>query len=153
MKKLIILAVIPLAFLLFTQTHHKTYVANDYPAVWKDLPKDSLSDSWSMGSRECTSWVAWKIFKTFNYGVTGWGNAQRWDDNAHTRGITVNQTPEIHAVLVDDSFYPGHVAWVEHINKDGTIHISQYNADSQGNYSEEDVSPNSFQFIHFKQKS
>ena len=75
---------------------------------------------------ECVSYAAWKVYS--NYGVlANWGNANTWDDNARTAGYTINHTPEAGAVGQTDDGYYGHVFWVEHVNKDGSIVISDYN--------------------------
>ena len=42
----------------------------------------------------------------------GWGNANRWDNNARAMGYTVSSTPRVGAVAQTDAGYYGHVAVV-----------------------------------------
>jgi surface antigen len=100
---------------------------DDYPAVWKDEPTNRLKDSWGMENRQCTSWVAWKVFKTFGYSVTDWGNAYEWPAAAQRSAIKTTTEPLAYSIAVDDSFNPGHVMWVERVNSNGTINVSEYN--------------------------
>ena len=75
---------------------------------------------------ECVSYAAWKVY--INYGVlANWGNANTWDDNAMAMGYYLDHTPKAGAVGQTDDGYYGHVFWVEHVNKDGSIVISDYN--------------------------
>lgn len=83
----------------------------------------------------------------------GSGNANQWDDNARAAGIPVDRTPRIGDVAIWNGGYYGHAMYVESINADGTITVSQYNADGQGNYSVATVNPLTLDlvFIHFPQ--
>lgn len=75
---------------------------------------------------ECVSYAAWKVY--LNYGVlANWGDAKTWDDNARMLNYRVDNTPEAGAVGQTDSGYYGHVFWVEYVNADGSIVISDYN--------------------------
>jgi surface antigen len=154
MKKLAyIVGAILLVSLPLSQIHKPTQAAvqkDDYPTVWKEQTRSSLKDSWRMGNRECTSWVAWKTYQTYHYQVTAWEDAKDWPTYAKSRALTVDEIPEIHSAAVDTSYRPGHVMWVEKLNEDGTIHVSQYNADNQGNYSEADRGLSGLVFIHFR---
>jgi surface antigen len=66
----------------------------------------------------------------------GIGNAKQWDDNAARFGIPYGSTPKVGSVAVRNAGYWGHVAWVESINGDGTINISEYNINFSGEYGE-----------------
>jgi surface antigen len=113
-----------------------------YPARWANAPQDSLIDSWGMYNRECVSYTAWKVYQ--NYGNMpywgGVGNANQWPGNARRAGIPTGSTPRVGSVAVWDVGYYGHVMWVEAVNPDGSIWISQYNYDYNGHYSEMKVS-------------
>jgi peptidoglycan hydrolase CwlO-like protein len=82
--------------------------------------------------------------------------------NAESAGIPTGSEPKAGSVAVrnatpSNNDYWGHVAWVESVNDDGTINISQYNWNliwpdpaGEGQYSEMTVSKSFFQrYIYF----
>jgi peptidoglycan DL-endopeptidase CwlO len=123
-----------------------------YPARWCEIPQDSVIDSWGMYNRECVSYTAWKVAATGRY-MPYWGgvgNANQWDDNARSAGIPVDYSPRAGDIAVSNSGYYGHVMYVESVNPNGTINISQYNANLDGRYSERyGVGTSGLVFIHF----
>lgn len=109
-----------------------------YPAYLDNAALDSLVDPWGMYNRECVSYTAWKVHQTFGY-MPYWGgvgNANQWPGNAARAGIPTGSTPRVNSVAVWNVGYYGHVMWVEAVNSDGSIWISQYNYDFNGHYSE-----------------
>jgi surface antigen len=95
-----------------------------------------------MYNRECVSYTAWKVYSTYGY-MPYWGgvgNANQWPGNAARAGIPTSSTPRVGSVAVWNVGYYGHVMWVEAVNADGSIWISQYNYDFNGRYSEMYVS-------------
>lgn len=75
---------------------------------------------------ECVSYVGWKAFE--EYGLyLGWGNAYSWDDRARANGYVVNKTPAEKTIGQVDGGVYGHVFWVEKVNNDGSIDVSEYN--------------------------
>jgi surface antigen len=109
-----------------------------YPAYLHNARKDSLIDPWGMYNRECVSYAAWKVHQ--NYGNMpywgGIGNANQWDNNAVRIGIPHGTTPKPGSVAEFEIGYYGHVAWVESVNGDGTINVSEYNRNGDGLYHE-----------------
>ena len=106
-------------------------------------------DGRGYGCRQCASYAAWKIAK-----VTGryysWGNAVNFTQNAKNAGYAEGG-PRAGSIAVMDPAKAGqgygHVAWVEAVNNDGTVTVSQYNYDygqGYGMYSEMKLSVNSF---------
>ena len=77
----------------------------------------------------CTYYVASKISVP-----TNWGNAKWWDDGAaRTPGWGVIYSPGVGevpagAILVSNSGYYGHVAYVDKVLPDGSLFISEMNA-------------------------
>jgi len=72
----------------------------------------------------CTWYVANKIAVP-----TNWGNAWTWDDYARlTPGWIVSGTPIVGAIAQTDNTFDGHVAYVEAVNSDGTVTISEMNS-------------------------
>lgn len=96
------------------------------------------SEDWSernYGVRNCTDYVAWKLeslgvptSKTRSLGDGG-----SWAANAAAKGVKVNGTPAAGSVAVTVGA-PGHVAYVESVNSDGTITVSEFNYNKDGNY-------------------
>lgn len=106
-------------------------------------------DPWGMCYRQCVSYAAWKTYKTHGYMPYGWGNANNWDNRAAAAGISVDGNPRAGDIAVSDAGTWGHVMYVESVNANGTINISQYNVSLTGTYSEATISPRGLKFIHF----
>jgi surface antigen/uncharacterized protein (UPF0335 family) len=122
-----------------------------YPGIWCNVPMDSVADRWGMYNRECVSFAAFKVAQSGRY-MPFWGgrgNANEWDDNARAAGIPVDGNPRVGDVAIWNIGYYGHAMYVEAVNGDGTIMISQYNADWNGTYSTNRISASGLQFIHF----
>jgi surface antigen len=102
-------------------------------------------DPWSFLTRECTSFVAWRMNElgvNFTNGMNGgwFGNAENWDDNARALGWAVDNTPTVNAIAEWEPYAfgassLGHVAYVAAVNGDGTITIEEYNYGYAYNYS------------------
>ncbi|MBR3175927.1 CHAP domain-containing protein [Candidatus Saccharibacteria bacterium] len=75
---------------------------------------------------ECVSYAGWKAYEA--YGVAAaWGNAYSWDDGARAAGYLVDKNPAAGTIgQIDGSPY-GHVFWVESVNADGSINVTEYN--------------------------
>lgn len=114
-----------------------------YPAKWDaPVPQDSLVDSWGMYNRECVSYTAWKVYSTYGH-MPYWGgvgNANQWPGNARRAGIPTSSTPRAGSVAIWNVGVYGHAMWVEAVNPDGSLWISQYNYDYNGHYSEMAIS-------------
>lgn len=123
-----------------------------------------LVDPWGMYSRQCVSYTAWKVQQKYQNGQRsqpmpywgGIGNANQWPGNADRAGIPRGSTPRAGSVGVIMSGQYGHVVWVESVNSDGTINISQYNelnagGAGWGHYSERyNVHPSTYDtYIYF----
>ncbi len=117
-----------------------------------------LVDPWGMYSRQCVSYTAWKVFQKNGY-MPYWGgvgNANQWPGNAQRAGIPVSTVPRAQSVGVIMAGQYGHVVWVESVNSNGTVNISQYNyfnagGSGWGHYSEMyNVSPSAYDYyIYF----
>lgn len=106
-------------------------------------------DRWGLCYRQCVSYAAWKTYKTHGYMPYGFGNANNWDDAARSLGIPVDTNPRPGDIAVSNYGTWGHVMFVERVNPNGTIYVSQYNASLTGTYSEATVSASGLYFIHF----
>jgi surface antigen len=113
---------------------------NDYP--FQNAPIDEkLYHQFPL--RECTSYLEWRMnanagttnpnypffFNTMGGGT--WGHADNWDVNAKNLGYTVDSTAQAGAIAqwaTNPCCLPyGHVAYVEQVNSDNSIVVSEYN--------------------------
>ncbi len=104
-----------------------------YPSVWANAPQDTILDDWGMYNRECVSYVAWRVASSGRF-MPYWGgvgNAYEWPGNARRANIPVDSTPTVGSAAIwgsnDGLGWLGHVAYVEVVNGDGSIEVSQYN--------------------------
>lgn len=125
-----------------------------YPANLANAPQDSIVDPWLLYNRECVSYTAWKVYQKNGYMPSGFGNANMWPGKARNAGIPTGSTPRAGSVGVISAGAYGHVVWVESVNANGTINISQYNeltSAGWGHYSERyNVNPATYDtYIYF----
>lgn len=122
-----------------------------YPAKWCEIPQDSVIDNWGMYNRECVSYTAFRVAASGRH-MPYWGgvgNANQWDDDARASGIPVDSNPRPGDVAISNAGAFGHAMYVEAVNNNGTIFISQYNAALNGTFSTNTISPGGLVFIHF----
>ena len=94
---------------------------NTYP-YQHDCPHKNL---WY--SSQCTSYAGYKAYEHWGVYIAYWGNAYSWDESAVARGYRVDRSPAPYTIAVSNSGAWGHVMWVESVNADGTINLSEYN--------------------------
>ena len=162
-----------------------TKLSKDYPEVNDCWTRPHEWDGYQTG--QCTSYVAWRLrengvgesdlaygshygfYNQWNaapcaavdrVGVPRWGNANQWDDCAKQIGMRVDKNPAPGSVLVknDTGGGFGHVAYVEKVNRDGSIVISDGNFNSRcgirtSQTVKKGTSPfgGDFWFIHFEE--
>ena len=122
-----------------------------YPGVWANAPLDAYVDPWGLYTRECVSYVAWKIHSTGRYvpHFGGAGNANQWPSTAARHGISSGSTPKAGAAALMNIGYYGHVMYVESVNGDGTITVSDYNFAWDGLYRYYTRSASGLTYIYF----
>jgi len=122
-----------------------------YPGVWANAPLDAYIDPWGLYTRECVSYVAWKIHSTGRYvpHFGGAGNANQWPSTAARHGISSGSTPKAGAAAVMNIGYYGHVMYVESVNGDGTITVSDYNFAWDGLYRYYTRSASGLTYVYF----
>lgn len=118
---------------------------------------------------QCTSYAGWKAYEAFGVVISGWGHARSWigaggvsktargrDGNYHA--YRVDRNPSAHTVAVGTSGEYGHVMWVESVNGNGTINLTEYNnTASAASHREGDfgarynVDAGAYVYIHFDQ--
>jgi len=79
--------------------------------------------------------------------VGQWHDANTWDDMARAEGRTVNGTPVVGAVFVDNGGGVGHVGVVIKVGK-GTVTTKEMNYQGFGVWSSRTVPTSSFVYIH-----
>ena len=137
---------------------------NDYPFANSAI---DVADPYGFLTRECTSFVAWRVRNNLKISAfaNGWrggwfGNADTWASNARAIGLVVNTSPAVDSVAVlppgvDGAGSAGHVAFVIGVGS-GSITVEDYNyADSyDGNqyydYSQHSINTAGVSFIHFR---
>ncbi|MCE5097065.1 CHAP domain-containing protein [Staphylococcus devriesei] len=72
---------------------------------------------------QCTYYV---YEKAGNIGNT-WGNANNWATAAAQDGYSVSNSPKAGAVMQTSQGAYGHVAYVENVNSDGSVEVSEMN--------------------------
>ena len=98
---------------------------------------ESTSDS-PYPHGQCT-WYVYNRMAQFDKQISGTlGDARNWNNRAENKGYTVTSTPEKYNAVVfeagqqnADPIY-GHVAFVEKVNSDGSIVISESNVEGLG---------------------
>ena len=133
--------------------------------IWGcEMPQDNTFDNWGMFNRECVSYASFKVHQEYMQGRVrfdmpywgGVGNAYQWIDDARNYGIPVDQNPQVGDIAIRPRTFRyagdvGHAMYVESVNGDGTITVSQYNANLTGQYSVATRSTSGLYFIHFQQ--
>lgn len=75
-------------------------------------------------SGQCTYYVYDKVGGKIS---STWGNANNWANAAASSGYTVNNTPKQGAIMQTSQGAFGHVAYVENVNNDGSVKVSEMN--------------------------
>ncbi len=107
-----------------------------YPGMWANAPIDAYVDPWGLYTRECVSYTAWKVWSTGRFvpHFGGRGNANEWPGTTSRYGISNGSTPVAGSVAIMYIGYYGHAMYVEAVNGDGTIIVSDYNLEWDGLY-------------------
>lgn len=122
-----------------------------YPAVWANAPLDAYIDNWGLYTRECVSYVAWKVASTGRYvpHFGGRGHAYQWPSTTSAHGIPNGSTPKVGSAAVQYGGPYGHVMYVEAVHGDGTITVSDYNLGVDGLYRYYKRSASGLTYIYF----
>jgi surface antigen len=99
----------------------------------------------------CTWYVANRRAQFGQPIPNGWGNAATWAWYASVGEYAVNHTPSVGAIMQNGGGY-GHVAFVENINPDGSILVSEMNNYACGGFAQTNYrtvsNPSDYNFIH-----
>ena len=89
----------------------------------------------SSGNLYTAGQCTWYVFDKVGGDIgSTWGNANNWASAASSACYTVNNSPEAGSILQSSSGPMGHVAYVENVNSDGSVEVSEMNY-SGGPYS------------------
>lgn len=104
---------------------------------------------------QCTHYVFDKVKEDGNMIERSWRDAEHWAERAEDDGYIVSNTPEEGTILQTSEEGPiGHVAYVENIHNDGSIHISEMNLHDPYEVTERTISDeelNHYAYIHPKE--
>lgn len=98
---------------------------------------------------ECVSYVGWKAYEAYGL-YLAWGNANTWDDYGR-RHYTVDHNPSAGSIGQFDAGVYGHVFWVESVNADGSIEVTDYNYNVDGRFTARRISASAarnYNYIH-----
>lgn len=108
---------------------------------------------------QCTSYAGWKAQEYFGIYISSWGDARSWGYSAQRQGYVVNDTPAPHTIAYSTAGIYGHVMWVESINSNGTINLTEYNNSASsksglpGDFGARyNVNPSMYRYIHLDQR-
>lgn len=108
---------------------------------------------------QCTSYAGWKVQEYWGIYISAWGDAKNWGSSATRLGYVVDNNPAPHTVAYSTHGVYGHVMWVESINANGTINLTEYNNSASsksglpGDFGARyNVNPNLYRYIHFDQR-
>ena len=133
-------------------------------------PRDDFDyNQRGFATNQCTAFAAYRIASrlgvpSFNnyWHNQHWGDAEHWDDAARAAGITVNKTPTVGGIAVNeihvssvDGVRHGHVAYINRVYSDGSFDVEEYNWNVSHGYGTRshmrvsNVDPNFQWIIHF----
>lgn len=170
-KKTIVLMMVVVSMFLYSHAFSNDYLYRDICPSGGESIDDFTNwfcgdigcfykDRWNFVQCNCTSYVAHKLnedgvlFDNSYQGET-WSHGGKWGGAAIRSGILVDANPRVGDVAywtASNIGGVGHVAYVEKVNGDGTIDISEYNWANSLNYGNRFSVPISSisGFIHFK---
>jgi surface antigen len=120
----------------------------NYAHTSDDVPGCQYSDSWGMCNRECVSYTAWMVYKTYGIATTGFGNANQWPGSARSAGFSTGSTPKVGSVAIYSGGAFGHAMWVVGVSG-SQIHVYSYNDGYDGNFYDHWVSASGLTYIYF----
>lgn len=141
MKKTLAASVVVILLILISSGLAFAQYANTYPHRNECPQLADTKDDWNFLKCECTSYVAWKLnelwdimnmedptFTNKYLSDKRWSDAKNWKERALAAGIYVDNNPLPGDVAWWGNGIYGHVAFVEMVNPDGSVDISEYNA-------------------------
>lgn len=125
------------------QEHKATYAST--PVSYNERHVGGGNNLYTSG--QCTYYA---FSKRPDLGNT-WGNANNWANAAAQAGYKVNNNPAAGSILQSTAGGYGHVAYVDRVNSDGSIQVSEMNYQGVGVVSSRTISASaakSYNYIH-----
>ncbi len=133
---------------------------NSYPFAGNCPADDSMYIVIGGYVCQCVSYTAWKVQEFWGIYISNWGNASDWGRYAAANGYVVDNNPTPFSVGYSEAGYYGHVVWVESVNGNGTINLTEYNnaySSASGMWGDfgarNNVPASGFRYIHFDQRT
>ena len=112
--------------------YHYSTTSNNVHVTTTAAPSSngrSISNGYASGSNlytsgQCTYYVFDRVGGKIG---STWGNASNWANAAASSGYTVNNTPKAGAIMQTTQGAYGHVAYVESVNSNGSVRVSEMN--------------------------
>lgn len=109
---------------------------------------------------QCAGYAGWKLYERYGFNIYRdstlgrWGNAKYWGSSAQREGahtFRVDDTPTAGSIGYSTAGTYGHVVWIESVNGDGTVNITEYNYNLVGDFgARKNVPASKFTgFIHY----
>ena len=126
---------------------------NTYPYASR-CPQDNTKFYFHGAGCQCTSYAGWKAQEKWGVNIVSWGNASNWGNSAAARGYRVDGNPAPYTIAYSTSGTYGHVMWVESVNANGTINLTEYNTTfrgcREGDFcARQGVNASAYRYIHF----
>ncbi|MBQ5812512.1 LysM peptidoglycan-binding domain-containing protein [Candidatus Saccharibacteria bacterium] len=109
-----------------TRTYTATTYAYTYLGNTSERQNIQVVGYYSIGGGQCVDWALYMRPDLQPYAMT-LGNANNWARGAASIGRVVNRTPAPGAIFQTSSGWYGHVGYVESVNGDGSIVVTEMN--------------------------
>ena len=87
---------------------------------------------------QCT-WYCWgRAYQKLGISLPHWGDAKDWAAGAKRDGYIVDEVPMANSIMVEASYSPGHVMYVEKV-ENGIIYITEGNYKGSEMYNEDEI--------------
>ncbi|RIN54229.1 CHAP domain-containing protein [Staphylococcus simulans] len=129
-----------------------TYVAVDHQDEIEHYIEQMKPDPMAFNpydDGECTDYVFEKVKDDGNMIGKSWGDAKYWADKAEEAGYTVNQQPKASSLLQSLRGEEGHVAYIEHVNDDGSLYVTEMNYVAPHKVTSRTIQPQQVQNYHY----
>ena len=108
----------------FNQSNNQSYNYNTAQTSTSNTTSERSASGNLYTAGQCTWYVYDKVGGKIS---STWGNANNWANAAASSGYTVNNTPKQGAIMQTSQGAFGHVAYVENVNNDGSVKVSEMN--------------------------
>lgn len=109
------------------RVYHYTYLGNSSERLNIEVLGYFYNLGGPYGRGQCTQWAWWKREQAGMGIPSSWGNANTWAARARAMGYQVDRNPAPGAIFQTSSGWYGHVGYVEAVNADGSIVVSEMN--------------------------